>query len=591
MLPWPRARLGASAVTAAILFIVAIVLRIIPWLTHYPLHRDEALYGYWARLIASGQDPLLLTPWVDKPPLVLYLLAADVRALGASELALRLPGMIASLLLVLVTFGFARRAYGVHVALVAAGLLTLSPFAILFAPTGFTDPWMALWLVAATWAALARRPFLAGLLLGLAVASKQQGVLGGPLVLALLAVGRRPIANSQYPVANRSSARPSAIRDLLTAVLGFALIFAPVIYWDSLRWVNRPSFWDRSVTTYGPLALAPLSGWPQRAADWAAQIGYLYGLPMLSGLLLLIAAAVGVRAILALYTLRRVRPEERTTASSPQGGNAKHVILSGSTDQHLLQRTSSEESPDRERDSSLKIRRHALSVADPIGDTSPITAPSATRTDAILAVYTAGYLALHFAATFQPWDRYLLPILPWVCVLAGRGLALGWERLGGLSGPQHALRAVALLALVSALLYAAWLGGAGRLPLGSDHGAYTGLDQVIARLRTQPADAIIYDRWLGWHYDFYLFDAPQERRWWGSGWKLADDAAHTTRTEPARAQWVVLPDWESSAAEDLHLPLASRGLVLVASERIYRADGSRSFTMYRIAPLRSEATP
>ena len=104
------------------MFLVAIILRIIPWLTNYPLHRDEALYGYWAQLIASGRDPLLLSPWVDKPPLVLYLLAADIRAFGASELALRLPGLIASLLLVLVTFGFARRAYGVSVALVAAGL-------------------------------------------------------------------------------------------------------------------------------------------------------------------------------------------------------------------------------------------------------------------------------------------------------------------------------------------------------------------------------------------------------------------------------------------------------------------------------------
>ena len=179
------ARARTSGLAAAMV-LVAIILRIIPWLTNYPLHRDEALYGYWAQLIASGRDPLLLSPWVDKPPLVLYLLAADIRAFGASELALRLPGLIASLLLVLVTFGFARRAYGVRVALIAAGLLTLSPFAILFAPTAFTDPWLALWLVAAAWAALARRPFLAGLLLGLAVASKQQGVLGVPLVFALL---------------------------------------------------------------------------------------------------------------------------------------------------------------------------------------------------------------------------------------------------------------------------------------------------------------------------------------------------------------------------------------------------------------------
>ena len=124
---------------------------------------------------------------------------------------------------------------------------------------------------------------------------------------------------------------------------------------------------------------------------------------------------------------------------------------------------------------------------------------------------------MHFAATFQPWDRYLLPILPWVGVLAARGFVLAWERLGGQSGFQRPLRTVAALLLAPALLYASWLGAAGRLPVGGDHGAYAGLDQAVALLRKQPADAVIYDRWLGWHYDFYLFDAPQERRWWGSG--------------------------------------------------------------------------
>jgi hypothetical protein len=342
------------------------------------------------------------------------------------------------------------------------------------------------------------------------------------------------------------------------------------------------------------LTLAPLVEWPQRAADWATQMGYLFGLPVLSGLMLLVAAAVGVRAILILYAPRRVRPTECPAVSSPPGGNAKRVILSGSTPHIPLQRTSSEESRDREQGSSLKVRCHApymvdpLRVTSPIRDTNTIDAPLAIRVDVILALYTAVYLALHFAATFQPWDRYLLPILPWVCVLAARGFVLAWERLGGQSGFQRPLRIVAALLLAPALLYASWLGAAGRLPVGSDHGAYAGLNQAVALLRKQPADAVIYDRWLGWHYDFYLFDAPQERRWWGSGWKLADDAADIARTEPERGQWVVLPDWERSAVEDLHLPLASRGLALVEVRRIYRPDHTRSFTLYRIAPLRAE---
>jgi hypothetical protein len=213
------------------------------------------------------------------------------------------------------------------------------------------------------------------------------------------------------------------------------------------------------------------------------------------------------------------------------------------------------------------------------------------RFDAILAIYIAGYLALHFVATFQPWDRYLLPILPWACVLAARGIVVGRTRFGSRSEPPHLLRTAALLLLASALLSASWLGASGRLPVGSAHGAYAGLDQVIALLRQQPAGAIIYHRWLSWHYDFYFFDAPQERRWWGAGWKLADDAARSARTEPVRPQWVVLPDWETSAAEELHLPLASRGLTLVEIRRIYRPDNTRSFTVYRIVPLRAEVAP
>ena len=44
-------------------------------------------------------------------------------------------------------------------------------------------------------------------------------------------------------------------------------------------------------------------------------------------------------------------------------------------------------------------------------------------------------------------------------------------------------------------------------------------------------------------------------------------------------------------SRSLHLPLASRGLALVEVRRIYRPDNTRSFTLYRIAPLRAEVTP
>ena len=141
----------------------------------------------------------------------------------------------------------------------------------------------------------------------------------------------------------------------------------------------------------------------------------------------------------------------------------------------------------------------------------------------------------------------------------------------------------AALALTAVLTAAAALGVAGRLPVGSDHGAYAGLPQVIAELRSQPADAIIYQHALGWHFDYYLFGAPQEHRWFGSGWQLADVAARMARQ--GRPQWLVLPAFEQEWADAARLPLAARGLALAEAERIQRTDGSVSFVLYRIAPV------
>ncbi len=486
------------------MIVVAALLR--GWLLarNDPLHHDEALYGYWAQLIDSGRDPFLLPAWVDKPPLVIYLAAASLRLFGVSEWALRLPGMIASLATIVCVYGFGRRLYDARTALLASVFLALSPFAILFAPTIFTDPWLTVWLMAAGWAAIARRPFVAGLMAGLAVASKQQGVLVAVLTVVLLA-DARPVGAAR--------ARPTAVLAVLArlgvALLGFALVLAPLTYWDSLRWSNRPSFWDRSLTTYGGLGLASLSAWPDRAADWGQIAGYLFGTPGLTVVMFGLACAA------AGYDRRR--------------------FVVGA-----------------------------------------------------LAAFLAGYLALHFLVTFQPWDRYLLPILPLLCLLAARGAdlwlrgRLTWRRLP--RSPSWLARRAVGLGLALALGWGAWLGVTARLPVGSDHGAYTGLGRIATYLGRQAPDAVIYQRWLGWHFDFYLFDAPQERRWWGAAWKLADDAGRTHLETPGRTQWLVLPGWRDVVAGDVRLALASRGLRLAEVMRIYRGDGSRAFTVYQIVP-------
>ncbi len=505
------------------LLLIAAALRAIPWLAGYPLHPDEALYGAWARLIASGRDPLLLTAWIDKPPLVPYLLAASLRLFSPTEVALRLPGMVAGIALSPAVFGLGCRAYGRRVAALGAALVAVSPFAILFSPTAFTDPWWTLFLVVAAWATLSRRPFWAGVATGLAVASKQQGVLAIPLVIGLWAMTKDEGRRTNRVFIGRSS---FVFHRWWALLLGFALVFAPVTYWDSLRFASRPSFWDRSLTTYGGLGLTPVAQWPDRMADWAAQLGYLFGSPALSALMWGLAAIGGMAGLSGMV---RGQDTQRAGGRPPSG--------------------------------------------------------RAARVSGLVLVFVVLYLALHFFVTFRPWDRYLLPLLPLVCLLAARGMTFTWDRL--VARPR--LRATLGVALALWLAWSAGLGATGRMPVGSDHGAHSGIERVAALIRGQPANAILYHRSLGWHFDFYLFDAPQERRWWDSATKLAADASRTTQAEPPRSQWLVVPAWEAATRDEAASALDEVWLALSEAERFYRRDGSLSFVVYQIVPKGSSS--
>ena len=147
-------------------------------------HADEALFASWARLIAIWRDPFLLSQPVDKPPLLFYLQALTYPMLGPVEWAARVPNMIASILLIPLTTVFSWRMFRLGIAaLVAALLVTMSPMAIQFSATAFTDPLMTALLLAALLFVVGRpRPFWSGILFGLAVMTKHQAWLFLPLI-------------------------------------------------------------------------------------------------------------------------------------------------------------------------------------------------------------------------------------------------------------------------------------------------------------------------------------------------------------------------------------------------------------------------
>ncbi len=153
-----------------VVLVLAFGLRV-PLLNGPRFHPDEALFASFARSIAVWRDPLLATAPVDKPPLLFYLQALCYPFLGPREMAARLPNLWASLVTVAITYAIARQLGRVAPTAndvraraqclgptVAALIVALSPLAIAFGATAFTDPLMVMWGTAAVLAAVGGVP-------------------------------------------------------------------------------------------------------------------------------------------------------------------------------------------------------------------------------------------------------------------------------------------------------------------------------------------------------------------------------------------------------------------------------------------------
>ncbi|HIC89190.1 MAG TPA: phospholipid carrier-dependent glycosyltransferase, partial [Anaerolineae bacterium] len=470
------------------------------------LREDEALYASWALLIATGKDPGLLSVAVDKPPFFIYLLALCFRLFGGSEAVARLPNLIASTLALPLLYALGLRLYGHRVALLASAFFALSPFAILFAPTVYTDPWLLTWTLTAAVAAVHRRWGWAGVGLGLACATKQQGVFFLPLVIGL------GWASSLQPGEQRQTWQSRLTR----LALGMALPLLLMFWWDARRWHVQPGFLDRSLQTYAPLTLVPWQALPERATDWLTQASYLTASPWLDGLLL-----------------------------AGQG-------------QLLLPKA------------------------------------QVSRADWVLVGWSGAYMLLHLLVSFSVWDRYLLGLTPVVALLLARILERLTETVARRAVTAHLKQQLVriffpVLVLVVMLLGPAMRAARSGYPVGGDHGAYDGIDLVADHLQvTLPPSfdqAIVYHRWLGWHYRYYLFGAPYEFRWWPEAYKLARDVlAHL-----GEVQVIVFPGWHLRERDRVQQVLAGYGLGLRETLRTYRRDGTLSFIVYRIEQLPATA--
>lgn len=237
-----------------------------------PLGMDEAYYVDWARNLQPG--------YLDHPPAVAWLLAAPLRLLGASPLALRLPAVLVQTLALVLAASLVRARAGERAALAVALGLQAAPIFFAGGVLALPDATLLLAWVGTFWAlqrALDRGPgwFLsAGAFLGLGLLSKLTAGLLGLAVLAALVVtpdGRR-ILRTPWP--------------WLGAALALA-IASPMLLWNAMH--GWPSFTFQ--------ARHGLSGQRFSALRLAGSIGGQ--LAYVSPILLALAAAAGWRALRA----------------------------------------------------------------------------------------------------------------------------------------------------------------------------------------------------------------------------------------------------------------------------------------------------
>lgn len=253
-----------------LLILLAFALRL-PGLFANTFSADEALFGSWGRLIGGG-DPLLAGQMVDKPPLLFYVQALFYALLGSpAGWVARVPNLLASIVLVPLTGRIIYQLYQDEMAVVAGVIfLALSPFAIQFSASAFTDPLMVTLAVASLAVMLSGRPVPAGLLFGLALATKYQAIFFLPLVIGF---------------GCRAAWRPGEWGRWLVAMGMIGLL---VGLWQWLR-PGQNNLLALQWAQYGGTRLIwSWELWP-RLQSWATLATYFSGWPLLTIVLLLLA--------------------------------------------------------------------------------------------------------------------------------------------------------------------------------------------------------------------------------------------------------------------------------------------------------------
>jgi 4-amino-4-deoxy-L-arabinose transferase-like glycosyltransferase len=435
------------------------------------LHPDEALYNTYARDAAIQGDWLFNRP-LDKPPLMLYantlsmtFVAVQVNADGVldfpsvriGEFAGRLPNTLVGIALVAVVYALAKCLYrDSGVALIAMLLTALSPFAVAFSPTAFTDVFMTFWMVMALWLATCDRWGTAGMCLALGLASKQPAPLYLPVILMVGAIVLYPSPQSP-PRTQRgdfSCAKPVMDR-LIRFGAAFAVGVMILLLWDAMR--DQPSIWQVSAARENyPSRWARPDEILPRLEAWLGYAQWLIGAGWITAILSLLAlVAIGAR-------IHRVLQDH-------------HVLIDAALLAHVL-------------GYGLLHWLVAFNTFDRyLLPLLPLVALLVARGVRWLGNQVAWW---RDGPVWLPGGRAHWPS-PTI-----RGFILSlWGTL-----------------VLMVLVFPALDASEGRVGVGGDLGQHDGIDQVADYLNDKPVATVVYDHWLGWELAYYMGPWTDKRR-------------------------------------------------------------------------------
>ncbi len=143
--------------------------------------------------------------------------------------------------------------------------------------------------------------------------------------------------------------------------------------------------------------------------------------------------------------------------------------------------------------------------------------------DRLIILFIFVYFAIHWLFAILVRDRYLLPIVPLVALLFGRGMWCVVRRITQSSNYPITQFLIFNLLLIAILLPAAISTRNGRSTLIADPIADTNTQQIAAYLIDAPYGTVLYDHWYSWHWRYHFFDKGVFVNWFPSATALTED--------------------------------------------------------------------